>query len=141
MENKIILTHIAKKFNFSSSSFNKRMISQKAFYILQEMGLGTTYSFKWYLYGVYSQELADNFFQGVPSLPNENLTEKQKETIISFEEFCKGNLENPSFFELASSIIYLFRINPFLSKEKIFNEIVKCKHHLNDKDAFDIIYS
>lgn len=140
MENKIILSHLVKKFDFSSDSFNKRMISQKALYTLQKMGLGTTYSFNWYLYGVYSQELADDFFQGIPS-PKENLTEEQGEIIKKFEELCKENLENPSFLELVSSIIYLIKEEPFADKEIIFGKLVKFKPHLNDKDTFDSVHS
>ncbi len=139
MANKQILAYLIKKFGFSNDSFNKRMISQKSMYILQEIGLGTNYNFNWYLYGVYSQELADDIFS-MSSSETSELSEFQKVIISKFEELSKNNLENPSFFELVSSIVYLVRINPFMHKEEIFNKIVELKPHLEDKETFDRVY-
>jgi len=139
MENKQVLKYLINRFGFSDNSFNKRMISQKSMYILQEMGLGTNYNFNWYLYGVYSQELADDLFS-MNSLEVSGLSESQKEIISKFEELSRDNLENPSFFELVSSTIYLVRINPFMNKEEIFGKIIEFKPHLEDKETFEVVY-
>jgi len=142
MENKEILSYLANKFNLSSGTLNERMISQKAIYILQEMGLDTNYAFRWYLYGVYSNELANDFFiMGDNKLKDIELSEPQKIIIDKFGNFSKDNLNDPSFFELVSSIIYLLRNNPSINKEEIFEKIIRLKSHLNDKKQFDIIYS
>jgi hypothetical protein len=139
MKNIEILRYLVKKFNFNSGTLGERMISQKAMYILQKMGVGTDYSFNWYIYGVYSQELADDLYLGgKPSdIP---LSEKMMDVINKFRSFSEGYFNDPSFFELASSIIYLWREEPFVDKERIFEKIVMRKPHLNDPERFDLVY-
>lgn len=134
MSGKRILNYLKENLSLSNSSFTKRIISQKTIYILQEMGIKTEYNFNWYLYGVYSQALADDIFhyndEGIET------TEEQKEIIQKFLELGEENISNPLFLEMASSIIFIKKSNQFLTNDEIFEKIIKVKPHLNDKNFF-----
>jgi len=136
-----ISKNIIRKFNLASETFEQRIISQKAVYILQELGLETNYNFSWYLYGVYSKELADDFFHF--NFSNEDFSEKQNITIQNFEGLVGENINDPMFFELVSSIVYLLRsdpLNPFISREDLFNKLINLKPHLNNLEQFNKLY-
>jgi len=133
-----LLSFLVKKFGISNSSFNDRIISQKMIFILQEMGLGTNYNFKWYLYGVYSSELAQDIFEG--NYGGEKITKEKEEILLKFSSLIKEDINNPSFLETLSSIIYFLKNNPFLSKEEVFNKLGDLKPHLKDLEQFNRAY-
>ena len=142
MTNKDILQNIMNRLNLSDSSFTERIISQKTVYLLQEVGIGTNYLFNWNHYGVYSKELSNYMFSTFPeqivtSSPPDKKIEK---AVAAFITFAGENMRNPLFLELASSALYLIRINPFLKKEELFDEIIKLKPHLNNREQFEILF-
>jgi len=97
------------------------------------------YGFNWYLYGVYSQELAEDFFNYSDS-GEDSISESQKEIINKFLRLGSENIQNPIFLETVSSILYLKNQNPFDSKEEIFNRLINVKPHLNDRENFELAY-
>lgn len=141
MANNSIFLGIMNKMKLSDSSFTERIISQKTIYLLQEFGIPTTYSFKWYNYGVYSKGLADDMFSVSPTqIISSNIDQNEEKIINVFIAFAGDDQRNPLFLEMASSIKFLSKQNPFISKEELFNRIIELKPHLNNPDQFNQIF-
>lgn len=138
MTNNSILLGIMNRMKLSDSSFTERIISQKTIYLLQELGISTTYSFKWYNYGVYSKELADNMFSVSLSQVNSSTIGQDEEKIINdFTTFAGIDQKNPIFLEMASSTVFLSKQTPFITKQDLFNELIQLKPHLNNQNQFN----
>jgi len=141
MTNKTMLCEVMNKLKLSDSSFTERIISQKTVYLLQEFGLQTNYDFKWYNYGVYSRELADDIFSSNSLQISLTPTNTDTEVAIKkFADFSVESIKDPLFLELASSVRFLLKQNPFIEKEKLYQKIVELKPHLNNQEQFNQIY-
>ena len=141
MTNKTILLGIMNRLKLSDSSFTERIVSQKTIYLLQEFGIQTTYDFKWYNYGVYSRELADDMFSSTPSQIRTAVANSDVEAAIhKLTSFADEDIKNPLFLEMASSILFIYKTNSLLKKDEVFEVLLSKKPHLDNRKQFDSIF-
>lgn len=118
-----------------TSSFDSRMKIQKVTYILKSMGIDLEYPFEFYEHGhgVYSRELAWDYYHSAERLTYEkllcdkedSLNEKEK---IKLDQFKKVDFHNLKMLEAISSIIYLNLTYGY--QEDVVERIKRIKPHL-----------
>lgn len=134
--------------SFSGAEFDERMKMQKGIYLLQNMGVPVgDYGFRWYIHGLYSQELQDDMLfekdrtdDVIISDEYLPVIEKLSEVILSGE---KGGYSVENWVECLASIHYLKSniLNFNVSKDEVIGELEKRKPHLSDKVANSNAYS
>lgn len=127
--------------NFDNSIFSGRLIFQKSFFIMKELGLrNLKFSFNLYKYGPYCSELASIGYKieekGIDSFSAE-LSYKEKKIIEKFKKMIKNNEDNSLFFEIMADTIYFYRYYQIKSKNKIFNKLKKRGEYLGNRPLFN----
>lgn len=108
--------------------FECRKKIQKTVYILKAMGMNYSYNFSLYLYGVYSKELADDYYAHEEELKNQttdyNLPDDDKKILDKFEDMDNATLE------AVSTIIY--KDLQYANIKTLLKEIKNIKPRLTD---------
>jgi len=124
------------KFNVNRE-FEKRFLLQKYVFLARLFGLDMGYRFSLYLYGPYSSELADDYYEvakkrGLALTPLPNTFERE-----GFINLVKD--KDSTWLEIASSIILVKERYPNLSGEEAYNVLRFSKPWLS-KELFDEVY-
>ena len=109
------------------SSFHKRIQFQKTVYLLQTFGIYLGYQFSWYLRGPYSPGLGKDGFDlaALGDLPKEFHFDSpdHETTFLDFLDFLGDNRNRPEWLELVSSIHFLKRLQPNLTKDQVISRM------------------
>jgi len=118
--------------------FNDRLIFQKSVFIAKRYGLPLEYEYNFYLYGPYSTQLANDYFNtepdesgSPPSLPPSFREEE-------FKALIKG--KDVGWFELAATIISVWVFNPGISEEKLLEHVKMLKGARYSEDEIERVY-
>lgn len=125
--------------NFSYTESEKRMKMQMAVYLLQEMGTPIgDYSFFWYKYGLYSQDLQDIMYT-IKNISDENIIKFSRDVEKDITRVEKalaetGLYSQSQWAECMASIYYLQKyILPFgATDEQICEELRNRKPYFNN---------
>ena len=96
-------------------SFDDRLILQKAMYLAQAAGVQLGYFYRWYLYGPYCPQVADDAFavstdvaQGMNDADDWELDEQSKSKLAAVRDWMKGEgQEVARKLELLASVHFL----------------------------------
>lgn len=125
-------------------TLENRKVLQKQTYLLQESGLDLGYRFGWYIYGPYSPDLTrDAFDLGMQlkhasdTVRKDNLTLQEKSIIEKARRFfdsISGDGRLADRLELITSLHFLTKANPSLSKAEIAAKLKVFKKNFKDKE-------
>lgn len=115
---------VFQEMDIGIGDFEKRLISQKKIYLLQELGLNLGYSYNWYVRGPYSPDLTAYLYNNIDVLSgylfgDYTLSEiaKEKVEIINLMADEKPlDLSKGEWYELLASLLYIKK-NWKLSRE------------------------
>lgn len=98
----------------SMTSFDDRLVIQKAIYLLQQMGIHLGYPYSWYLRGPYSRDLtADAFANVAAELPEGWVLDgEQKEKLARAKQFLSkvtAGSSKPRELEKLASVLFLIK--------------------------------
>lgn len=102
--------------DLSMEEFEDRLEVQKIPFLAQSFGIDLDYSFSWYLKGPYSKIVARDGYSIYESLRNgqtPNLDESlsNDERLNQFREFISPYMNDPTWLEIAASLVYLRQEN------------------------------
>jgi uncharacterized protein YwgA len=126
--------------NFKNSSFEGRLIFQKTVYFLQVFKINLGYNFKWYIYGPYCKELADEGYKlgSVGSLNKIHFVTTDVELMFNkFLKFLGDKKNDVRWIELMASIDFLRRAYPQKTKLDILKNIKSKQTYFTDKEFED----
>lgn len=106
----------------SISSFNDRKRIQKIFYFLKKLGLNFDIEYKWYIYGPYSNQLTEIYFQAEDldedtDLSSISLDEKDLENIKKVNTILV-DINDHEKLEYYASILFIWKDMVFIRKKK-----------------------
>ena len=123
-----------------STKFEDRLCAQKILYILQQgFGLNFDYKYEWYLYGPYSVELSQDFYQVKNTYNLEETSFKSKDLehkFINALNFFKEIKPNKHTIELLSTIIFSNKELRF-NEEQTISSIREKKPYFSEKEIKD----
>ncbi len=128
-----------REFSFSLETLKDRIILQKTIYLLKYMGLNLGYNFSYHLYGPYCGELTLDAYKRVKTTVLK-LTKNEEEAIIKLKKILKLYPNDSTWYELLATTLF-FKKEEKLDEEKIFNEILKKKPYLSNKERYNIAYN
>jgi len=153
LSGKDTLKRLWNHFSFSLDSISERVRFQKTIYLLSKIGFPNLEayerSFKMYLYGPYSPELAKDAFDLIESkdIPTESISFSDEESIaLTLFSDLIGALPKyegrPLYapYELLSDIIYWTSSEPAISNEDLFERIKNKKPYFNSRSEFDVAF-
>lgn len=121
--------------------FNDRLILQKTVYLLQSFDLFIGYKFSWYIHGPYCADLTkDGYALGI--IDNDSAitvfsSPRDEEKFNQFFKFIGDNKYNPSWLEIISSIHFLRKVHPDLTKGEILNTVKNKQPHFTMIECID----
>jgi len=125
--------------NFDMSSFNGRLTLQKTIYLMQAFGINIGYDFSWYLRGPYSSKLASNGFalqEVYRNIPKGSFDNKQiQKKFDRFIEFMGDKKSDPDRIEILTSIHFLKKVYPNMSKSAILERVKKKQKYFTIKQC------
>jgi len=110
--------------SFDMLSFDNRLKLQKVIYLLKERGIDLGYSFRFYVFGPYSTDLARNGFQMKPFSESQELrfeTEAKEKIFETFKSKIMQHKDDKKWLEAAASIVFLFKMRN--DKTSVFEQI------------------
>ena len=123
--------------NFNMETLNGRKIFQKTTYLIQAFGIELGYEFNWYLYGVYSPDLADvgyklqDIYDDVSESKFTN--EENEKRFQEFLEFITPMKEDVHRLMINSSLHYLQEQNPDLHRDQLIEFLIEEKDLSDEK--------
>ena len=117
--------------NFSMDTLDQRKIFQKTVYLMQAFGIGLGYDFNWYLYGVYSSELADvgfalaEIYEDVS--PKRFADDDIENRFNEFNKYISDIKHDVKQLEVDSSLHYLHVNNPNMDADLIVEFLLEEK--------------
>ena len=127
---------LLKKLDIRMDSLDDRIIAQKKFYLLQEMGTGLGFSYNWYVHGPYSPELTKYIYDfGDPESKQDLSVHRLTEKAIHDCNIINGiatddrlDLDPKEKYELLASILFWVR-NIIPRSDNIESVINKVRSH------------
>lgn len=132
---------------FKSSSFDDRLEMQKMAFLMKELGTSCgDYSFVWYKYGPYSQELQNDIIRLTCDSDGEIVfTPKAIHNMERIREILNVQHNNYTcayWIEAIASVYYLRKyIYPFLEKNDVLVKLKALKTYLEDDQLNDLAYN
>lgn len=124
--------------NFSMEDLPDRKIFQKTVYLMQAFGINLGYKFNWYLYGVYSPELADVGYaiaERYEDISQRRFTdEDDEERFQMFLEFIRPIKNDVKRLTIASSLHFLHERNQKLHKDQLIEFLIEEKDWDEEED-------
>jgi uncharacterized protein YwgA len=108
----------------SVNSFKDRLLMQKGCFILNEMGIGPRYSFRMYIRGPYSSELADDYYA---LMKKNNFSYSTSVPASAIKELSGIMSKGAPYAEAYTTVMLARKYNPHMNKEEIVKFVKELK--------------